>query len=105
MELTAEAEWTGRNNYSAVVLADGSILLMGGYDGENRLNDVWQSTDMGATWTELTAEAEWSARNAHASVSLPDDSILIMGGTNGSRFNDVWKLQGSFEVYLPLLSR
>jgi len=35
-----------------VLMPDGSIILMGGYDGSSWLNDVWRSTDNGVTWTE-----------------------------------------------------
>ncbi len=54
-----------RHTHSTVVMPDGSIILMGGYVGfpqGNSLNDVWRSTDNGATWTQMTANAGWSAR-------------------------------------------
>lgn len=89
-QMTAAAEWSERDGHTSVVLSDGSIVLMGGHDGDNRLNDVWRSTDQGATWEQMTAAAEWSARNVHASVVLSDDSILVMGGYDGSKLNDVW---------------
>jgi type II secretory pathway component GspD/PulD (secretin) len=63
---------------------------MGGYDGSNRLNDVWRSIDQGATWTQMTAAAEWTARSTHTSVALPDGSLVLMGGS-GSWKNDVWR--------------
>ena len=36
-QMTASAEWSGRNAHTSVVLPDGSIVLMGGYNGSNRL--------------------------------------------------------------------
>ena len=51
--MTASAGWLARMGHSSVVLADGSIVLMGGViDGNSVKNDVWRSTDYGATWTQ-----------------------------------------------------
>ena len=88
--MTPSANWSARNGHTSVVLPDGSILLMGGYD-DSRRNDIWRSVDQGATWTEVTDSAEWSARSGHASVVLPDGSILVMGGSDPGRMNDVWR--------------
>ena len=52
--------WSGRFGHSSVVMPDGSIVLMGGIDGSVK-NDVWRSTDKGATWTQVTANAGWSS--------------------------------------------
>jgi type II secretory pathway component GspD/PulD (secretin) len=97
MQMTAAAGWTEREAHTSVTLPDGSIVLMGGYSfnfqiGPHRLNDVWRSTDQGATWTQMTAAAEWTEREAHTSVPLPDGSIVLMGGRDDSgRMNDVWR--------------
>ena len=76
-------------------MPDGSIVLMGGLaSGPSRKNDVWRSTDNGATWKMVNASAGWLARNAHTSVAMPDGSIVLMGGSGdgGSDRNDVWRL-------------
>ena len=86
--MTASAGWGQRFASSSVAMPDGSIILMGGYTGNNR-NDVWRSTDNGATWTQMTANAGWSARRSHSSVAMPDGSIVLMGGRDGK--NDVWR--------------
>jgi len=92
--LTANAAWSARSYHSGVVLPDSSIILMGGglWPGA-RINDVWRSTDGGATWTEQTASAPWTARDAHSSVALPDGSIILMGGrqVDQDRVNDTWR--------------
>ncbi|HON82361.1 MAG TPA: kelch repeat-containing protein [Methanoregulaceae archaeon] len=82
--------WSARYGHTSVVMPDGSIVLMGGNDG-SRKNDVWRSTDNGATWTRMTSSAGWSARQYHTSVVMPDGSIVLMGGNDGSRKNDVWR--------------
>ena len=62
---TGSAVWSARDGHSSVALPDGSIVLMGGYDGDDK-NDVWRSTDKGVTWTQQTGSAGWSARVSHS---------------------------------------
>lgn len=91
-QITEHAEWEARAWSPSVVLSDGSIVLMGGQGSFGQVdrykNDVWRSTDMGATWTQMTAAAEWVGRDRHACVVSPDDSIVIMGG---DYYKDVWR--------------
>jgi len=79
-EVTAPAEWSGRSGHASVILDDGRIVLMGGYDESGSINDVWRSDDGGESWTELTAGADWMKRGDYSSIVLSDDSILITGG-------------------------
>ena len=91
-EVTANAGWTPRELSHSVVMPDGSIVLMGGYNfGSGNLNDVWRSTDEGATWTQMTASAGWTGRSSFSSVAMPDGSIVLMGGWGSSDVNDVWR--------------
>ena len=88
----ASAGWLERRSHSSVVMPDGSIVLMGGWDGSSYMNDVWRSTDNGATWTQMNANAGWSVRYGHSSVVMPDGSIVLMGGWDGNFLkNDVWR--------------
>lgn len=93
VQVTSSAEWSARGSFGSVVMPDDSIIVMGGRDanGDN-LNDVWRSTDNGATWTQVTANAEWTGRVVHNTVALPDGSIVLIGGAdrNGVK-NDVWR--------------
>jgi PKD repeat protein len=90
--VTASAEWSPRYQSSVVVMPDGSIVLMGGYARDTaNTNDVWRSTDMGATWTQMTASAEWGERGSHTSVAMPDGSIVLIGGALTRWMNDVWR--------------
>ncbi len=63
------------------------IILMGGEENGIHKNDVWESTDNGATWKETKPNdvIEWSARDAHTSVDMPDGSIVLMGGQDSRR--------------------
>ena len=78
--MNASAGWSARTGHSSVVMPDGSIVLMGGFDGTSEFNDVWRSTDNGATWTQVNASAGWTGRDGHSSVVMPDGSIVLMGG-------------------------
>jgi len=89
---TASAGWAVREYHSSVVMSDGSIVLLGGLgNGGNIYNDVWRSTDNGATWTQVNASAGWTARYAHSSVVMSDGSIVLLGGYAGDKKNDVWR--------------
>ena len=95
-QMAAHAGWSPRSFHTTVAMSDGSIILMGGDDDTDGLylNDVWRSTDNGATWEEVTASAPWPGRGVHSSVVLADDSIVVMGGNTGfggGRLNDVWR--------------
>ncbi len=91
---TVNPGWSARAGQSSVVMPDGSIVLMGGYSGSSIYNnDVWRSTDNGATWTQVTVNPGWSARAGQSSVVMPDGSIVLMGGyTSGNENGDVWRL-------------
>ena len=89
--MNGSSGWTKRGSHTSVVLPDGSIVLMGGYNGAASLNDTWRSTDNGATWTLLNGSSGWPARSQHTSVVLPDGSIVLMGGVTPFTTNDTWR--------------
>jgi len=93
-QMTERAEWPARGYHTSVALSDGSIILLGGADSNGTaLNDVWRSTDDGATWMQVTPRATWPARDEQSTVVLPDGSIVLIGGldNNYSLLNDVWR--------------
>ncbi|MFA5414209.1 MAG: PKD domain-containing protein [Methanoregula sp.] len=89
--MNASSGWSARNGHTSVALPDGSIVLMGGYDGNGYKNDTWRSANNGVTWTLMNASSGWSARDEHTSVALPDGSIVLMGGGT----NDTWRSTNS----------
>ncbi len=95
--MTNNAPWAARRAHESVALPDGSIVVMGGLlAGAALANDVWRSTDGGASWTQMTAGAPWSARRDFGSVVLPDGSIVILGGVKVVGFDtipldDAWR--------------
>ena len=51
---------------------------MGGNTGTSEVNDVWQSSDGGATWTIVTASAGWAGkRTPFYHHSLQDGCTVI----------------------------
>ena len=70
---------------SAVVLANDTVLVMGGYfdgysfwDSKYRfyrysgvLNDVWKTVDAGANWILVTSLASWAGNNIRTSSLCP----------------------------------
>ena len=97
-QMTTSAEWSARSSHTSAAMLDGSIILMGGYDGSGYKNDVWRSSDKGETWTQVNAGAGWSERILHSSVAMPDGSIVLMGGYAYDDndyinifYNDTWR--------------
>lgn len=82
--------WSARWGLSANVLANGHIIVAGGFD-TNYLNDVWQSTDGGVTWSQLVAHAGWTARTNHRVVLKGNGRLLLTGGVDGAQsYSDAW---------------
>ena len=69
------------------IAKNGLVILGGGYDTSNRLNDVWLSAD-GHTWAEAAA-ADWTARSKHQAVAH-NGRLYVLGGFAGGDKNDVW---------------
>lgn len=89
-QMTAAAGWSARLRPAVVATPDGTLVLMGGHNATGNRNDVWSSTDKGATWSPANTSPGWPVRHAHAAVSLPDGSIVLTGGFAGTSKGDVW---------------
>ena len=80
--------FTARNNHRSVTF-DNKIWVIGGYDGTNRLNDVWSSSD-GTNWS-MASGGSFLAREGHGLVVLGGKMWIIGGYGGGTTFyNDVW---------------
>ena len=92
--MNASAIPVAREGFTSNVMPDGSIVLMGGVTAGSSpkvQNDVWRSTDEGATWTEMSSNSAWKGRYGAQSVAMPDGSIVLMGGTTYVSYFDVWR--------------
>ena len=74
--LAEKSEVPNRVFYGSVVFS-GKIWLMGGYDGKNYHNDIWNSAD-GVRWKKVAEHAAWSPRNV--GVVEFNKRLWIFGG-------------------------
>jgi len=88
-QLADDGTHPSARNGHCIVRAFGKLFLLGGFDGQSFLSDVYQSND-GRTWHRL-ADAPWPARAFFGCVVF-ENRIYIMGGNskNPTALNDVW---------------
>ena len=84
-QTTAAAGWE-RGRMAVVLTSDGTIVLLGGASTSALHNDVWHSSDSGATWTKVVAAATWSARAGHRAAVTPSGIIVLAGGHDSSSY-------------------
>lgn len=95
-ETVAErSELPNRVFYGATVFG-GKIWMLGGFDGKNYYNDVWNSSDA-VHWTRVCERAAWSPRKIGSAVVFNNRLWVIGGGvidgepTNNPKSNsEVW---------------
>lgn len=86
-QTTSGGEFGARRSHQ-MASSGGTLVLTGGfkaapagqYPSSLYLNDVWSSTDLGATWTQLTASAPFRSRGAFAMLQWPTGDIALFGG-------------------------
>ena len=89
--------FSGRSEHSAAVLGDAVYVIAGSRGGATR-NDIWKSTNTGATWAQVVTSGElFPDRVGLSSVAL-DGALYVIGGvrTRGSSsptalFDRVWQ--------------
>lgn len=72
-----ESELPNRVFYGTAVFG-GKIWLLGGYDGKNYYNDVWNSSDA-VHWTRISEHATWSPRR-FGNVAVFNNRLWVIGG-------------------------
>ena len=74
-----------------VSFGESSVLLFGGYQGVEYLNDVYLSNDFGFNWQLLSSNELWTPRYGHK-ATFYNSFIYFCGGMdlNGNEMNDVW---------------
>ena len=99
------ARFSNRTFFAGGIYTVGStdyIMVLGGRGAANAgdpygyldSNDVWQSSNGGASWTQLTANAAWAPRDQFAYAWSPSGLHVITGGDvqggYGGFYGDVW---------------
>ncbi len=89
---TSTERWSARNAHQAVVFKNRMWVLGGNGIGNNKLSDVWYSSN-GISWTMATANAGWGARSKHKALVFKN-RMWVLGGFklgDGARASrDVW---------------
>ncbi|CAN5248550.1 kelch repeat-containing protein [soil metagenome] len=93
--LAEKSNLPNRVFYGSVVF-NSKIWLLGGCDGKDYYNDVWNSAD-GVSWTKVSQRAAWSPRNIGITIVFKNRIWMIGGGvidgepTNNPKSNDeIW---------------
>lgn len=74
---------TARLNHTATLLANGSVLLVGGF-GAAALSSVELYNPASGLFTAVSPLS--TARNLHTSTLLPSGKVLVVGGSDGTNF-------------------
>ena len=78
-----------RDRHVAIVTTAQTILMFGGYDGSNRVNDLWEFDTVRRIWTELgPAGSPPTPRHSHAAVEF-SNCMYIFGGYDGNYRQDL----------------
>src|SRR3989339_424880 len=68
------------------------IVLFGGFDGNNALNDTWIYNPNTEQWTKKTTINNPPVRYGHILVANGTNKVILFGGYDGnSFFNDTWE--------------
>ncbi len=83
-----ETFWRARDQFTALTF-NNRLWIMGGYDGSNRLNDLWSTGDSaGVSWT-FHGDAAWEARDGFGATAF-GGKIWVSGGETPTKQNDLW---------------
>jgi N-acetylneuraminic acid mutarotase len=99
VQVNANAAFPARRRHASAV-AGGALYVVGGVASNSNpgllreaasgyLNDVWRSTDGGASWTQMTATALFPERFGHCMVPH-DGKLWVIGGYDGLTHTRVW---------------
>ena len=91
---------TYRDYGSAVMYADGKILVLGGGDPPTNTAEVIDLNQPSPTWRSV-ASMSIARRQANATL-LPDGTVLVTGGTSGAGFNDATNPVYPAELWDPV---
>ena len=78
-------------------ITNNRLLIFGGYDGTNRLNDLWRWDVAGASFAEVADGTPPGVRQMHVAVYDENNPrMIIWGGRNGTAssnyLSEIWEL-------------
>ncbi len=95
-ETVAETSNLPQRIFYGTAVFDDKIWMIGGFDGKNYLNDVWNSED-GINWVRVAENSPWSPRKTSVVAVFKDEIWLLGGGvidgdpeTNPTSEREVW---------------
>jgi hypothetical protein len=77
----SSSQWSQRSFHAATVF-ESEMWVLGGYDGDDRLNDIWHSTD-GSSWTSVSNPTELYTKLLIHSSST-DGSTVVTDASSSS---------------------
>lgn len=83
--------WSGLGLFMCTRVAGDVLVITGGKAASGtRVNDVWASSDFGATWAkqEVTGP-QWSGRSSHIALASHDGGLVVFSGRGAEK--DVWR--------------
>ncbi|HEX2968636.1 MAG TPA: kelch repeat-containing protein [Bacteroidales bacterium] len=102
---TVYGDWVKRSDFEGVARSDaasfstdGKGYVFGGYDGKNRLNDLWEYNIDQDFWTQK-ATFPGSARTNASSFSLNNKGYICNGYNGDIYFNDFWEYDPSLNEW------
>ena len=84
---TVTDHFSPRRYHASAVLGT-TLYVIAGSESSGAVRDIWESTDLGATWTQVATGTRFSARRNHSAVVL-DGAIYVIGGL--PRDDEVWR--------------
>ncbi|XP_071078574.1 uncharacterized protein [Haliotis cracherodii] len=102
-----------RSWHASCALSNNRILIHGGYDGNNALDDTHIFNLVERSWSCIRVDGAPTARAGHLSICLPyshenqeEDEVIIFGGgdNDGTFFNDLFSLCIPFKPVMEELA-
>ncbi len=89
-EQRSDFDGVARND-AASFMIDGDGYVCCGYDGDERLNDLWRYNVSSNSWTQRASLPESAARNAAAGFSVNGKGYITTGYNGNSYLKDTWE--------------
>jgi len=84
----------------AGIVVGGCLYIFGGYDGSNRVNDLYRFNFKASKWSQvIVSGASPSARDRHVTVSQNERIYIFAGYDGNNRVNDFWQYDPEQETW------